>query len=331
LLLSVAIAGAGTLFLLVGLGFVGERGGSGMGADGASATASHAGAVPATASPARPARSPDGATDSPPRDPVLVGAGDIGRCDSEDDDATAALVERLPGIVFTLGDNAYERGSPDEFRDCFGPSWGRLRDRIELPAPGNHDHETDGALGYRDYFGAVAVRDGTTWYSREVGAWHVVVVDSTCAKVEGGCGPGSPQLEWLRTDLAASGSRCTLAIVHHPRFSSGDHGSDASVAPFWDVLHAAGADLVLSGHEHDYERFGPQDPAGRADPEGLTQLIVGTGGAPLRGFREPVANSRVRASLAHGVLSLTLRPSGWAFRFETVDGSFTDEGAAACH
>jgi alkaline phosphatase len=263
---------------------------------------------------------------------VLVGAGDIARCDSDADEATAALVERLPGIVFTLGDTAYGSGSPSEFRDCFAASWGRFRDRIALPVPGNHDHDTDDAYGYRSYFGAAAGEDGRTWYSRDVGQWHVVVLDSTCDRVEGGCGPDSPQLTWLREDLARSSARCTLALFHHPRFSSGDHGSDAVAAPFWEALHAAGADLVLNGHEHDYERFAPQDPAGRADPDrGITQLIVGTGGAELRGFGDPVANSRVRASLAHGVISVTLQPSGWAFRFDSTDGSFTDQGAGTCH
>ena len=329
LLATAVLAGAGGVLLLVGLGSVASPAPGGTASPGAAAVATGTPA-PGTTRPTVPAASAPSPT--PGGDPVIVGAGDIARCDSDADEATAALVERLPGIVFTLGDNVYESGTPSEFRECFGPSWGRVRDRIALPVPGNHDHNTESAFGYRAYFGAAAVEDGHTWYSRDIGQWHVVVLDSTCAKVEGGCDAGSPQLEWLRDDLARSGARCTLALFHHPRFSSGEHGSDESVAPFWDVLHAAGADLVLNGHEHDYERFAPQDPSARVDRErGITQLIVGTGGAPLREFKEHVANSRVRSSLAHGVISLRLQPSGWTFRFETVDGTFTDEGAGACH
>jgi len=284
-------------------------------------------AAPATAGPS-PTASPSGAGDYP----VLVGAGDIGRCDSTADEETAALVERLPGTVFTLGDNAYERGTADEYRDCFGPSWGRFKSRIAFPVPGNHEYETKDAAGYRDYFGAAAVRDGATWYSADVGTWHVVVLDSTCTAVTGGCGVGSPQLQWLVGDLAASKARCTLALFHHPRFSSGYHGNDPAVAPFWDALYAGGADLVVNGHEHSYERFGPQDPSGAADDDrGIIELIAGTGGAELRTFNDPVPNSRVRSSLAHGVLSLTLRPSGWVWAFTSVDGTFSDTGSAACH
>jgi hypothetical protein len=225
-----------------------------------------------------------------------------------------------------------ERGTREEFRDCFGPSWGRLKDRIAFPVPGNHDYKTPDAEGYREYFGDAAVRDGTTWYSEDVGTWHVVVLDSECGLLANRCGPDSAQLRWLREDLAGNDSRCTLALFHHPRFSSGDHGPDDAVAPFWDALYAAGADLVLNGHEHDYERFAPQDPAGRADAaRGITQVIVGTGGAQLREFKDPVENSRVRSSLAHGVISLRLQASGWTYRFESIDGSFTDEGAGSCH
>ena len=248
------------------------------------------------------------------------------------DEATAALLAERPGIVFTLGDNAYDDGSAEDFRDCFGPSWGRVKDRIELPVPGNHEYDTRDAEAYKDYFGDRAVRDGATWYSVDLGAWHVVVLDSTCDRVEGGCGPDSPQLAWLREDLAASDARCTLALFHHPRFSSGDHGSDDDVAPFWDVLYEAGADLVLNGHEHDYERFAPQDPAGNADDErGIMQLIVGTGGAELREFKDPVANSRVRSSLAYGVIELRLNQNGWRWQFYPTDHSFIDAGAGSCH
>lgn len=271
----------------------------------------------------------------PPADPgatiTLVGAGDIGRCDSTADEETAAMIEGMPGIVFTLGDNAYDSGSEREYRDCFGPSWGRLGDRILLPVPGNHDWETDRAAGYTAWFGDRAVRDGTTWYAHDWGAWHIVVLDSDCAKV-GGCGRDSPQGRWLRDDLSASRATCTLALFHHPRFSSGEHGSDADVAPLWEALYAGGADLVLNGHEHSYERFGPQDPDGREDAaRGITELVVGTGGAAMRDFKDPVANSRVRSAYGNGVISLSLAPAGWTFDFRTTDGGFRDTGSGTCH
>jgi 3',5'-cyclic AMP phosphodiesterase CpdA len=197
---------------------------------------------------------------------------------------------------------------------------------------GNHDIRTNGGVPLRAYFGEAAVRDGVTWFGEDVGSWHVIVLDSNCGAREGGCGPDSAQVRWLRADLAASDARCTLALWHHPRFSSGEHGSDAAVAPFWDALHAAGADLVLNGHDHDYERFAPQDPAGQVDRKGgLTEVVVGTGGAPLRGFKDAVANSVVRASVAHGVLVLVLEPRGWQFRFVSTDGSFSDQGRGSCH
>lgn len=296
------------------------------------AASAPAGAPPGTAS---PSPLPSAPTAVPSADPLatltLVGAGDIGRCDSTADEDTAAMVAAMPGIVFTLGDNAYDGGSERDYRDCFGPSWGRLDDRTLLPVAGNHDWATDGAAAYKAWFGDRAVRDGTTWYSHDWGAWHIVVLDSDCDRV-GGCGPDSPQGRWLRDDLATSDARCTVALFHHPRFSSGDHGSDADVAPLWDALYAGGADLVLNGHEHSYERFGPQDPQGREDAaRGLTELVVGTGGAAMRGFKEPVANSRVRSAYGNGVISLTLAPTGWTFDFRTTDGGFRDSGTGTCH
>ena len=268
----------------------------------------------------------------PTGDPVLVGAGDIATCDGTDDEATAALIEHIAGYVFTLGDNAYDAGSAAQLEACYGPSWGRLLDRTRFAVTGNHDDLTDGGAPSRAYFGQAASRDGKTWFSEDLGTWHVVVLDANCDVLDGGCGDGSAELDWLRADLAASTARCTLALWHQPRFSSGFHGGDPAVAPFWDALYAAGADLVLNGHEHDYERFGPQDPGGNADPaRGMTEIVVGTGGAALRSFGPPIANDVVRSSVAHGVLVLTLRPSGWDFRFVSTDGSFSDQGSGTCH
>jgi len=277
--------------------------------------------------------SPSAAIPTPPGgDPVLVGAGDIGRCDSEADEATATLLEQTAGLVFTLGDNAYERGTEAELRNCYGPGWGRVLDRTRFAVAGNHDYLTANAGPFRDYFGRAGSRDGLTWFSEDVGTWHVVVLDANCAELKGGCGPDSAQLQWLRKDLATSTARCTLALWHQPRFSSGEHGNDPGVGPFWDALYAAGADLVLNGHDHDYERFAPQDPKGRADPDrGIVEVVVGTGGAPLRDFKDPAANAIVRSSIAHGVLVLALQPSGWTFRFVSTDGSFSDQGRSSCH
>ena len=338
LAIATLLAGAGALLIVLGL--VTLLRAAGLGAD---ATPEGSAGPVAASDPAAPATDAPGLTASPapttagsptpiPAEVILVGAGDIGRCDRATDEDTAALVEERPGIVFTLGDNAYDHGSAGDFRDCFGSSWGRLKDRIELPVPGNHEYDTDDAAGYKEYFGERAVRDGATWYSVDLGSWHVVVLDSTCDRVAGGCGPDSPQVAWLRDDLAASDARCTLALFHHPRFSSGEHGSDDDVAPFWDVLYEAGADLVLNGHEHDYERFAPQDPAGNADAErGIMQLVVGTGGTELREFEDPVANSQLRSSLAYGVIELRLAQNGWRWQFHSTDNSFSDAGAGHCH
>jgi|tagenome__1003787_1003787.scaffolds.fasta_scaffold20913078_2 3',5'-cyclic AMP phosphodiesterase CpdA len=340
LVIAGLVAGAGAVLLLVGL-FVVLRPSSaapGGGTSSATPSAPAAAVAPSASASAEPGSSTDGAAGSTeiPTSPsgaaLLVGAGDIGRCDSTADDDTAALVERLPGAVFTLGDNAYDLGSKSNYAECLDPSWGRFKDRIRIAVPGNHDYGTKDASGYRDYFGATAVRDGETWYSQEAGAWHVIVLDSDCDNVSGGCGPDSPQVRWLRDDLAAHTARCTMALFHHPRFSSGEHGNDDAVAPFWDALYAAGADLILNGHEHSYERFGPQDPAGHADDaRGIVEIIAGTGGASLRGFHDPEPNSRVRSAIAHGVISLSLEASSWTWTFTSTDGSFSDSGAGTCH
>ena len=229
---------------------------------GAAATPSAPVASPSSSASSGPATEPS----PPPPDPVLVGVGDIATCDHDDDEQTAALIAGLEGIVFTLGDNAYDRGSSAEFRDCYDPSWGRVKDRTEFPVAGNHDWDTRNAAGYREYFGERATPHGVTWYSRDVGAWHVIVLDANCTALAVGAGRDLPELRWLRQDLAASDASCTLAMWHQPRFSSGEHGNDKSVAPFLDrAPHAAGPDLILNGHDHDFERFAPQDPDGNRD------------------------------------------------------------------
>jgi Calcineurin-like phosphoesterase len=208
--------------------------------------------------------------------------------------ATARLVLDLdPAVVLTLGDNQYENGTLAKFRRSYEQSWGRLRSRTR-PAPGNHDYRTAGAAGYFDYFGAAAGPRSTGFYSFDVGAWHLIALNSECAHI-GGCGKGSLQERWLRADLAAHPAGCTLAYWHKPRFSSGWHGSDATYTDFWRALYEAGADVVLVGHDHDYERFAPQTPDARPDPaRGIRQFVVGTGGKTHDGFRTVEPNSQVR-------------------------------------
>jgi 3',5'-cyclic AMP phosphodiesterase CpdA len=342
LVLGVAIAGLGVMLVLAGMlgAFAGAAPQSAAGPTtppgSAIATlpvpsAAPSSPVPASATPGVPSVEPPPSIPDASGDPVLVGAGDIARCDGTDDEATAALLEELPGMVFTLGDNAYDSGTTSQFAKCYAPSWGRVLDRTAFAVAGNHDYRTPSAAPFKAYFGSAGARDGETWFSQDVGAWHVIVLDANCDKV-GGCGTDSPQGRWLAADLAASQARCTLAMWHQPRFSSGEHGNDADVAPFWRLLYAAGADLVLNGHDHDYERFGPQDPRGRADPaRGIVEMVVGTGGAVLREFATDEPNAIVRSSLAHGVLVLTLHPAGWDFRFVSTDGSFSDQGSGTCH
>ena len=327
------VATLGWLVVLAGLAaFVGSIGSPPTGSP-ASATGTLAlGSLPASPSPASPSPgTPTPSATSVTDTATLVGAGDIASCGLTGDTATAALVQGIAGTVFTAGDNAYESGSPSEFENCFEPTWGAFKDRIR-PAAGNHDWNTRGAAGYLDYFADAAVNDdGRTWYSYDLGAWHVIVLDSNCAKVDG-CGPDSEQGAWLAADLAASKARCAVAIWHHPRYSSGEHGGVSTSAPLWAAVAAVGVDVVLNGHDHDYERFAPQDAAGAPDPDGTREFVVGTGGAALRAFPGSFpANSLVRSSIAHGVIELTLQPSGYLWRFHSTDGTFSDQGSATCH
>ena len=344
----VTVVFAATLALLIGMSQVADRAGSSPSPTQTAArptpTPARASTVPTpsatpTVSPsASPAASDSGQVPASPAvspsavpgDAVLVGAGDIGDCDTTDDTATAALVEDIKGTVFTAGDNAYPGGAAKDFRDCYDPTWGRFKDRTR-PATGNHDWDNKDLKGYLDYFGTAAAPDGVPWYSYDLGAWHVVVLDSMCGET-GGCGKGSDQGKWLAADLAASTARCTLAIWHHPRFSSGEHGNYKGVAPFWEALYAAGADVVVNGHDHDYERFAPQDPSGREDRErGIREFVVGTGGAELRDFGDVQRNSELRAAVTAGVLRLVLRADSYEWTFIPTQPSFSDSGSGPCH
>jgi Calcineurin-like phosphoesterase len=263
---------------------------------------------------------------------TLVAAGDIANCGTNGDEQTAALLDRLPGTVLTLGDTVYEDGSTGDFAKCYAPSWGRFRDRT-YPVPGNHDYHTPGASSYFDFFGSRAGPRGKGWYSFDLGGWHLIGLNSNCGDV-GGCAAGSEQERWLRADLAAHPARCTLAFWHHPRFSSGTrHGSRKAVGALWTALHDAGADLVLSAHEHNYERFAPLDSQGRVDPaRGIREFVVGTGGDGHYPFGTPLPGSEARNSDTYGVLQLQLQPTGYRWRFvPTQEGSFEDSGSGTCH
>jgi hypothetical protein len=298
-------------------------------------------AAPGAAAPgaAAPGAAPPGAAggapsaQDPARPAVLIGAGDIAGCDSDADSRTAELLQRSPGTVFTLGDNAYPNGSERNFARCYEPTWGRVKARTR-PVVGNHEYHTDDARGYFNYFGAAAGPRDKGYYSYDLGSWHVVVLNTNCDVVPGGCAAGSPQDRWLRADLAASGARCTVAMGHHPLFTSAaTHRPTSQIRPLVRALHDAGVELLLAGHNHTYERFAPQDPRGRADPaRGIRQFVVGTGGAGLYPFGKPAANSEVRNNDTFGVLRLTLRSGSYRWDFLPTSGRrLTETGTGTCH
>lgn len=264
-------------------------------------------------------------------DPVFVGAGDIASCSRTQDESTAKLLDGIAGTVFAAGDNVYEKGTASEYKNCYGPTWGRHKSRT-WPVPGNHEYETPGATGYYGYFGSRAGDPRKGYYSFNIGAWHAVMLNSNCSAV-GGCGATSPQGKWLRSDLAANPKACTIAVWHHPRFTSRRSTPDGLTNSLWQALYQYGADVVVNGHQHNYERFAPQTPAGAADASyGIRQFVVGTGGAALVGFSTTMKNSQVRNSGTYGVLRLTLHSSSYDFAFVPIAGqSFRDSGSASCH
>ena len=262
---------------------------------------------------------------------VLVGAGDIARCSSTGAEKTARLLDDIGGTVFTTGDNAYEAGTAAEFKNCYEPTWGRHKDRTR-PSPGNHEYNTAGASGYFDYFGAAAGNPKRGYYSYNLGDWHVVALNSMCEKV-GGCGSTSPMVTWLRNDLKSNPKKCTVAYLHHPLFSSGEHGNQTKMKPAFTVLYNKNADVVINGHDHDYERFAPQSPDGTRDrDQGIREFVVGTGGGSHYAFRTIKPNSQVRNANTYGVLKLTLNPTSYDWKFVPVAGkTFTDSGSDSCH
>jgi hypothetical protein len=282
----------------------------------------------------------------PAADPVIAAAGDIA-CDPREPNfnggngtATACrqkytaetLLRINPTAVLPLGDIQYNGGDPSSYRVSYGPTWGRFRD-ISHPVLGNHD--TGRAPGYFQFFGPRVGTPERAFYSFDLGAWHLIALDTNyenCHAVTGvDCNLAAVQLNWLRADLAAHRNRCVLAYFHFPRFSSGLHGDNTLVRPLWEALYAARADIVLNGHDHDYERFAPQDPLGLADPKGLREFVVGTGGRDLRLFHELRANSEVRRNDTYGVLKLTLHATSYDWEFVPEAGRpFRDAGTGTC-
>jgi acid phosphatase type 7 len=263
---------------------------------------------------------------------VLVGAGDIADCkDLSGAEATAKLVEQIPGTVMVPGDLAYPDGSKENF-ECYDKTWGRVKSRTR-PSPGNHEFHAAGATPYFDYFGSAAGDAKKGYYSYELGSWHIIALNSECDDV-GGCDAGSRQEKWLRADLAAHPVACTLAYWHKPLFSSGGaHGNDPEIKPLWQALYDANADVVVNGHDHDYERFAPQTPEAVADrARGIREFVVGTGGKSHRPFGPTKPNSELRDATAFGVLKLTLKANSYDWQFIPEAGkTFTDSGSGTCH
>lgn len=253
---------------------------------------------------------------------TFVGAGDISLCDDDNDEHTAQLLDTIPGTVFTTGDNAYADGTYEEFMDCYDPTWGRHKNRT-MPVPGNHEYHAEEASGYYQYF-----KDISPYYAYNLGSWRIYALNSEIDIAE-----DSPQLEWLRQDLTENPRQCVLAYWHQPRWSSGTtHGNSKAIQAVWQILFDAGAELVLNGHEHNYERFMPMDSKGLANPLGLREIVIGTGGADFYPFGDPLPTSEVRNNTTYGVLKLTLRSGGYDWQFIPVTGStFSDSGSTDCH
>jgi Calcineurin-like phosphoesterase len=277
---------------------------------------------------------------------VLIGTGDIGNCNNTGAAQTARLVDsvlradsaaQVHDEAITLGDNAYPGGSTRDFAQCFAPTWGdsaKLIMKNIRPAVGNHEHLARGASPYYHYFGSRAGPAEKGYYSYTVGAWHAIVLNSEVVVNVGFTdAERKAQMDWLDQELKTHTEVCTVAYWHHPRFSSGWHGTDARLAPFWAALYAGGADLILNGHDHDYERFLPQAPDGTVDStKGIVEIITGTGGGDLRGFRRTSApHSAYRIEGHYGVLKLTLGAKAYRYAFLDVEGNVWDRGGGDCH
>jgi hypothetical protein len=253
---------------------------------------------------------------------VVAAAGDIAMGRGEEEE-TAALITGDPSVqlVLALGDLAYESGTSSEFNSKYHPSWGQFKDKTK-PTPGNHEYYTGGASGYFDYFNDIA-----EYYSFDMGGWHFISLNSNIARTA-----TSTQVNWLKNDLAQHPAQCTLAFWHHPRFSSGDHGDDSSVQPFFQALYDANADLILTGHSHIYEKYSPSKPDGTVDnTRGIRNFVVGTGGASLDGNGDTDGPLELRNNSKYGVIKLTLQATGYSWKFVDIGGATVDEGTGTCH
>lgn len=263
---------------------------------------------------------------------TILAAGDIASCASGGDEATANLLDARPhALIVTLGDNVTDNGTAAEFANCYNPSWGRHKGRTR-PALGDREYAVFRAGGYFGAFGSAAGEAPLGWYSYDLGTWQVIVMNSNCEAV--GCALGGTQETWLRQAMGANPRACTLAVLHHPRWSSGTtSGPTPAVAPLYQALHDAGVDVLLSAHERNYERFPPLDPAGNFDPvRGVRQFVVGTGGRSHQPFGPPQFGSQVRNDNTFGLLVLTLRPTSYDWQFVPEAGkTFTDAGSSPCH
>lgn len=262
--------------------------------------------------------------------PVLVGAGDVADCvNISGAQATAALLDSIPGTVFTLGDNGYPDGSDLNYSHCYDITWGRHRYRT-LPTIGNHEYNMPDGVDYYNYYGLNTGAPMQAWHSYNLATWHIIVLDSDCNQID--CSSTSPEYTWLQSDLASNKQACTMAMWHHPLFVSSVAGTKTWTQPFWQLLYNAKADLILGAHVHIYERFAPQNPNGQADPNGIVEIVVGTGGQSHGGFDSILPNSLVRNDNTFGVLELTLQANSYAFQFIPQAGaSFTDSGTYTCH
>ena len=259
---------------------------------------------------------------------VLVGAGDIADCNSSEDENTARLLDEIQGVIYTLGDSAYQNGTESDFENCYGPSWGRHVARTR-PVPGHIDYIMTNAAPYYTYFSGNAGEVGKGYYSYDMAGWHIVALNSELPPE-----PAQEQEMWLRSDLEAHPATCILAYWHQPLFSSGSsYGSNIAMKPLWKILYSYNVDVVLNGQEENYERFAPQDPSGRLDlSRGIRQFVVGTGGAGLSPFAPILQpNSEVRSDTAFGVLKLTLKEGSYDWEFvPSAAGTFTDAGSGIC-
>lgn len=265
-----------------------------------------------------------------PKGEIFIGAGDVAFCDSNGDQLTGRILDRFPGTIYLLGDASNDTGRPEEYTNCLDPAWGRFKPRMK-PAIGNHDYMTDNGKNFFDYFGAIAGEAGKGYYSYDLGAWHIIVLNSQCGSSD--CAAGSPQEKWLRKDLAAHPSQCTLAYWHAPPFSSGIDANEPRTLPLYDDLFEANVDVLLAGHQHHYERFIAQDADAVPLPErGIREFIVGTGGAWTDPVRvPPLPNSQVIFTDTFGVLKLQLYPGWYTWQFIPVPGKpRSDWGSDAC-